>query len=642
MKLEGIRSFLFLLILSQFVNLGFICHVQATPTRLLTSHVPGAIKELGLKPIGRLPAGQRLSVVIGLPMRNQAAFQQLLDQIYDPASPEYHHYLTPDEITDRFGPTETDYDTVIAFAKTNGLRIAGTHRGRTILTVDGTIADIEHAFHVRMLVYQHPIEARTFYAPDSEPSVNLSVPLLHVSGLNNFILPRPGGSPGSRRAIAGAHSGGGSGPGGAYIGQDYRAAYVPGTSLTGSGQSVGLLELDGYYTNDILSYEQASGLPNVVITNVLVDGSTGTPDSNGNWVGEVSLDMEMVISMAPGISRLIVYEAPNSSTTWVDILTQMQEDNAAKQLSSSWLFLYDDANADPIYQKFAMQGQSFYQCSGDDLAFYKTVGQWTDDPNVTLVGGTELATAADGSWRSETVWNNGDGLHGSGGGVSGSYMGNFTIPTWQTGINMTNNGGSTTKRNVPDVSMVAYNAWVAWDNGSTGWWWGTSIAAPLWAGFTALANQQAIAEGEPTLGFLNPALYAIGTGPLYSSCFHDVTTGNNTNSHSASLYYAVPGYDLCTGWGSPSGVNLINVLTQTPIVYDPVRNAANGSITLSSLCVPGSTNVVFAATNLAPPVMWQPISTNVASSAGAWQYADTNATNYKTRFYRIVNYLPGR
>ena len=567
-------------------------------------------------------------------MRDQAGFEELLGQIYDPASPRYHHYLTPDQITDRFGPTEGDYNAVIAFAKTNGLTVVHARKGRTLLTVEGAVADIEKTFHVRMLVYHHPTESRTFYAPDAEPLVELNVPLLHISGLDNYIVPHPDGHPGNAHAQGGGESWTGSGPGGTYLGNDFRAAYVPGTSLTGSGQTVGLLELDAYYTNDIVTYEGLAGVTNLVtITNVLVDGASGTPDDDSGGVGEVSLDMEMVIAMAPGISQLIVYEAPNYGITWEDILTQMQEDDSAMQLSSSWLFTDDDPNADITYKKFAMQGQSFFQCSGDYLAFYKGVSQWTDDPYVTLVGGTTLTTSS-GSWSSETVWTNGDGVVGSGGGVSASYMGNYAIPSWQKGVKMTTNDGSTTNRNVPDVSMVAYHAFVVWDDGSQGWWWGTSIAAPLWAGLTALANQQAASHSEPFAGFLNPALYAIGEGTLYTSCFHDITTGNNIDSGTTNLYLAVPGYDLCTGWGTPIGAKLVDVLTQFPYIYDPVRNT-NGNVTVYSVCLPGSTNFVLAATNLVPPVTWKSISTNVASATGSLQFTDTNASHYKMRFYRI-------
>lgn len=636
--LEGIRNLRLGLALPLLLPLAIALQAPGAQRQLLSGHIPPAIARLHLQPVGQLPPAEQLTLVIGLPLRRCAEFSQLLGQIYDPASPEYHQYLTPRQIADRFGPTEQDYEAVAIFAQTNGLQILRAHQDRTLLTVEGSVADIEKTFHVNMLVYRHPAEARTFYAPDTEPSVDLAVPILHISGLNNYILPRPGGRPDEGQPSGGVNSGSGSGPNGEFEGNDFRAAYVPGTSLTGTGQSIGLLELDGYYTNDILAYEALDNLPNVTITNVLVDGVAGTPDGDSQNVGEVSLDIEVAIAMAPGVSSLIVYEGPNTCCyRWLDILKRMQEDNLARQLSSSWIFDFDDPNADTIYQEFAMQGQSFFQCSGDNLAFTLGLGQWADDPNVTLTGGTVLTTASDGSWMGETVWNNGDGENGSGGGVSAFYMGNFAIPCWQQGINMIANGGSTANRNVPDVSMVADNVYAVWDNGQTGMWWGTSIAAALWAGFTALANEQAALRAEPPLGFLNPALYAIGKGPNYSSCFHDIVNGNNTNSSSSNLYFAVPGYDLCTGWGSPNGANLISMLTQTPYIYDTV-NETSGAITLSCVCLPGSTNLVLCASNFGPPFVWKPVSTNVAGMSGLLQFTDTNAPQYKLRFYRLGSY----
>ncbi len=550
-----------------------------------------------LQPIDRLPDASSLKLKVGLPLRDRDTFNELIQQIYDPASTNYHHYLTPEQIAARFGPTETDYQAVIAFARTNGLAVIRTHSDRTLLSLEGPVANIEKALHVTMRIYQHPTEARTFYAPDAEPSLDLAVPILGISGLNDYILPQPGGHKESSSSNL-ATPGGGTAPGGTYWGKDYRAAYAPGVSLTGAGQTVGLLELDGYYANDITVYETQTGVPNVPLTNVLVDGFAGTPDGNANWVGEASLDIEMAISMAPGLSKVMVYETANCCYDWVDALKQMQLDNVAKQLSSSWLFDYDDPNATVIYQEFAAQGQSFFQCSGDYLAFYSGVPQWTDETNVTLVGGTMLSmSGSGGSWTSETTWNNGDGVHGSGGGVSASYLGNRAIPNYQQGINMTTNHGSTTKRNVPDVSMVAYQAWVISDNGSAGWWWGTSISAPLWAGFAALVNQQAAANGDPTIGFINPAVYAIGESAAYTNCFHDITTGNNINNNSLSLYSAVAGYDLCTGWGSPTGSNLINILAPPPsplITAQPRdQNLIAGSSGTFNVLVIGATPLSF-------------------------------------------------
>jgi hypothetical protein len=537
----------------------FISTAQTMARQSLQGHVPAAVSLYHLKPVGRLSATMRLNFAIGLPLRNEKALGDLLSQIYDPTSPNFRHYLTPDEFAEQFGPTSANYEALIAFVKTNGLTMTGTHSDRTSLDVSGSVANIERVFHVKMLLYQHPREHRNFYAPDIEPSIDLAVPILHISGLDNFIVPHPAGlktTPISRAPTVKAAYG--TGPSGFYMGNDFRTAYVPGVSLNGSNQIVGLLELDGYHPNDIRSYETIAGLPNTTLSNVLINASGAAGSGNS----EVALDIEMAISMATNLSKVIVYEGPNPSANSdiLNLLSRMATDNLAKQISCSWI-IGNDPTFDVKYLQFAVQGQSFFQASGDDGAYYAGIGESADDTNITLVGGTTLSTLGPGGpYASETVWNaysSGEGAGGSGGGTN---FDSIPIPSWQTGINMTTNQGSTTLRNIPDVAMNADEVFVVADNGQQEFLDGTSAAAPLWAGFTALVNQQAVASGKPTVGFINPAIYAIGKSPFYPYDFHDITTGNNTNTTVGNKYFAVPGYDLCTGWGTPVGQNLITAL----------------------------------------------------------------------------------
>ncbi len=522
-------------------------------TQVLRGHVPAVVARL--QPTSHLPGTNRLNLAIGLPLRNQEALTNLLQQIYDPASPNYRHYLTPEQFTEQFGPTERDYQAVIAFAKANGLTVTDTHPNRMLVDVSGSVADIERALHVTLRVYQHPTENRMFYALDTEPSLDLAVPILSISGLDNYSLPRPRLQATPLANASNVSPNAGSGPSGTYMGKDFRAAYVPDSSLNGSGQIVGLLQFDGYTASDITYYENQAGLPSITLSNVLIDGASGLPSGSGGEV-EVSLDIEMAISMATNLSKVVVYMAPNPSP-FVDILSRMANDNVAKQLSCSWYVPYGAAEpaADQIFQQMAAQGQSFFNASGDDDAYIGLIDFPGDTPYITQVGGTTLTTSGPGgSWVSETVWNWGGGI-GSGGGISTQYP----IPSWQTNINMTANQGSTTKRNTPDVALTADKVYVRADgrNYTVG---GTSCAAPLWAGFAALVNQQAAASGRPMIGFINPAVDAIGSGVNYTSAFHDITTGNNTWSGSPAKFYAVSGYDLCTGWGTPAGQNLINAL----------------------------------------------------------------------------------
>jgi subtilase family serine protease len=279
---------------------------SAAPDRLfLPGHVPQVVRRLS--PIGTLPETNQLRLAIGLPLRNQAGLDGLLRQLYDPASTNYHKFLQPAELATRFGPTELDYQAVRRFAESNGLTVVATFPNRMVLDVKGPVANIERAFQIRLNRYRHPVEARDFYAPDSEPSVPMGLKIISVEGLNDFSRPRPAGMK-LKASMARPLSFNGTGPGHEYVGNDFRNAYVPGTALTGAGQTVAVLEYSDYYKVDITNYENIVGALNnatnyVPLTNVVVGGvvpSTGNND-------EVSLDIEMAIAIAPGLSRVMVY-----------------------------------------------------------------------------------------------------------------------------------------------------------------------------------------------------------------------------------------------------------------------------------------------------------------------------------------------
>jgi kumamolisin len=406
-----------------------------------------------------------------------------------------------------------------------------------ILDVAGTVAAIETAFHVNMLYWRHPTRGE-FFAADREPSLDTSVPVLEISGLDNFVVPRPMDLQ-SRPLGTEQPPNTGSGPTGLFDGTDFRNAYAPSVTLTGAGQSVGLLEFDGFYANDVTSNFDEIGLPYVPVTTVLVDGVSGVP---GPENVEVTLDIVMASYMAPGLTNVIVYEGGDFN----DVLNRMTTDNLASQLSSSWSFGPIGDTTLQIFSEMVAQGQAFFQASGDNGAYTDGIMPPADVPNLTTVGGTMLIMAASGgAWQSETTWS------GSGGGVSTF----FPTPSYQQTVNAAAAGGSATMRNIPDVAMVSAQIFLFANNGQGLQIGGTSASTPLWAGFMALANQQAAANETPPIGFANPALYAIGAGATYQSDLHDITTGDNGG------FNALPGYDLATGWGSPAGQPLINRLT---------------------------------------------------------------------------------
>jgi subtilase family serine protease len=560
----------------------------------------------GAQVVGRLPGSQQVNLALTLALHNEAQLDTLLNQLSDPSSPNYRQFLTMEQFAAQFGPTAGDYAKAIAFAQSYGFAIANTAPNRLVLDVSGAASDIEQAFQVKMQVYQDPAENRTFYAPDVEPSVPPGIPVEGVAGLTTFAPPRPM----LKYAVAGevVHPNTtGSGPGGQFLGSDIRAAYAPGIALTGAGQAVGLLEFGPYNLDDVTNYFKNINQPlNVPIVNVLLDGVSGVCGA-GCDDGEEAIDIQQSISMAPGLSAVIVYEG-NSD---VDILNRMATDNIAKQLSCSFGWLPADPKSDrPIFKEFLAQGQNLFVASGDGGA-YTPPGCTSncnimyypeDDPHITAAGGTDLTTnGPGGAWQSEKAW------VGSGGGISTN---GFPIPSYQVPVIDSSNRGSTTLRNIPDVAAEANTDNYYCANGSCqGGVGGTSLAAPRWAGFLALANEQA---NGPAAGFVNSMVYRLGQGSDYGSAMHDITVGNNYNPESPHLFPAVTGYDLVTGWGSPAGQTLLNAL-------GPAHTGKNFSLTPS----PGTINVTpgntgtstitldslngFAATvNLAVTVLGQP------------------------------------
>jgi len=332
-----------------------------------------------------------------------------------------------------------------------------------------------------------------------------------------------------------------------------RGAYYTGGTLTGAGQTVGLLEFFGTDLQDVDTYYTNAGQTwNTPITLVSTDGaSTDCFANQGCDDTEQTLDITQALGMAPNLSNLVVYVGDANTVDDAAIFNAMATANPLDaQLSSSWAWRpADPLVAEPFFQEFAAQGQNLFQASGDSGKWISRNFVWpADDGLLTTVGGTVLKTvSAGGAWSSETGWSS------SGGGISTNSI---AIPSWQVTTAAGCTSCSQTLRNGPDVSANSdFSFYVCADQTTctANNFGGTSFAAPMWAGFLALANQQAVSSGQPTLGFINPALYDIGLGSNYNADFHDVTSGNNG-------FACTVGFDLVTGWGSPTGQALIDAL----------------------------------------------------------------------------------
>ena len=548
-------------VLSAAIAIALAAATTAQAESVMTRHMRDEVRTGTAQPTAQLAGTQTLSLDIVLPLSDPAGLDSFLADLYNPASPNFHHFLSVAEFTAKFGPTQADYDSVLAYAKANGLQVTGGSLDGMEVQVRGSVAAVEKAFHVKMQSYPRA-GGGSFFAPDREPSTDMSVKLWHVSGLDNYSVPHAlyqkrsdyaaehGVSPESLVS----HATTGSGPSASFLGSDMRAAYYGGTALTGAGQNLGLFEFLGTDLADLTNYYKTTGQTNnVPITLLSTDGtSTSCTDNRAGRDcddTEQTLDMTQALGMAPGLASLVMY----IGSTDTAIISAMTTHNPLPTtIGCSWGWTpADPTTLDPFFKRMAAQGQNFFTASGDASTWSKRNEAWpADDANVVSVGGTDLVTkGAGGAWSSETAWVD------SGGGISPDKI---AIPAYQklSGVINSSNKGSTTLRSGPDVAANANFTFYTCANQTTclaNEFGGTSFAAPMWAGFIALVNQQLVSQGKPTIGFLNPTIYSENVTSAYSTGFHDITSGKSGS------FSAETGYDLVTGWGSPKA-GLINEL----------------------------------------------------------------------------------
>jgi kumamolisin len=515
--------------------------------------------------VGPLPPSTTVSLAIGMPLSDPNGLQTYIQQISDPTSSGYRQNLTLDTLTTSFGPSTTSYSALVAWAQSKNLTIGTQFSHRLLLTVSGTAAAVEQAFYVNLDSALRP-DGSSFYKLDRDPSVDLSATtatLGRVAGLDNLFVP----------ALAGGTQLGGT----EYSSVDLRNAYVPTSGLTGAGQSVGILAHGGYNHSDVALFESKSGLPSdpstcgastpvsaPCLVDVMENGFTGP--ING-YSEEATANVDMVIAMAPRLHNVVVFEQDVSAgcTPGDTIVADMLAHKDIKQFTSTVTFCVGDDTS--LLDMMAAARQTFVVPSGDHgggtvqansnaVAF----NVW-ETAKVLNVGGTNLTmNGAGASWASEQAWfYSGGGVENFGSACTPGCTPGTTgcdatcMPSWQHDIATAANGASSTYRNDPDVAMPAQSVFIVYQGSSTGYC-GTSVAAPLWTGLTALVNQQNAANGLPSAGFYTPALYDIGrNSATYASSFNDITSNSSTVvcSFSGMSLAAAPTYDLATGWGSP-------------------------------------------------------------------------------------------
>jgi kumamolisin len=429
------------------------------------------------------------------------------------------------------------------FAKEYELTVIEESVPRRTVRLEGTAANMMKAFEVKLDRYQNQGQQYRLCTGSIKLPADLAPSVEAVLGLDN----RPQARPHFRVAAQVAVS---------YSPRQVAQLYQFPLDVDGTGETVGIIELGGgYIAADLTKYFTGLGIKAPSVTAISVDKGKNAPTNANSADGEVQLDIEVIGTIAPG-AKIVVYFAPNTTAGFQDALTTAihDETNKPSVISISWggpestwtaqaMTAFDSAAQDA-----AALGVSICVASGDggsgdgETDGANHVDFPSSSPHVLACGGTSLQSAA-GDIASETVWN--DGTQGGAGG--GGYSVQFALPAWQAGANIKPPSGG--GRGVPDVAGDAdpetgYNVSV---DGTAMVIGGTSAVAPLWSGLIALLNEKL---GKP-VWFLQPVLYGL---PATGDAFHDIVTGSN------GAFSAGPGWDACTGLGSPSGENLLKAL----------------------------------------------------------------------------------
>ncbi len=539
-------------------------HAESSTVRLDGQMVPFLQRAQVLQPAD---TQQQVQLAIGLQLRSGTDIDSFLNALYDPQSPTYHHYLTPDQFTQMFAPTPNSVQQVTAYLQNQGFTITNIAPNNLIIDATASVAQVQQSFHIGMNTYR--LGMNTFFANDAPPSLPTSISSLisSISGLDNSTQYHPSFSRTSLTRHA-AQNGpvGGLGP------RDLAAAYdvtpLQNSGILGNNQSIALFELDGYLPSDVNTYFQNYGITPPNISNVLVDGFNGNPGYNA---AEAELDIEVAGGIAPRANQ-IIYEGPNTTPGLNDTYNKIVTDNRVHIASTSWGLCENSSGSaelqtlNNIFKQGAAQGISFIAAAGDAGAYdcqdtNLNVDSPADDPYVTGVGATKLQTNSNGTYASESVWSDptqvqrGPKGSGSGGGLSTQ----FKLPSWQSGPGVQNKY-SNGYRQVPDISAAGdphpgYSVYCTVANSScpsSGWMTlgGTSGPAPFWASSLVLVNQYLQSHNVGVIGHANPTLYHLFNTPQQYPPFHDVASGNNL------FFPATSGYDLASGIGSPDIYNI--------------------------------------------------------------------------------------
>jgi uncharacterized protein (TIGR03437 family) len=576
----------------------------------------------------------------------QAELEKLLADQQTPGSPNYRHWLTPEEYGQRFGVSDADLGKITQWLQEQGLQVVSVARGRNWIAASGTAAQVEAAFQTE--IHSYIVDGETHFANASEPSVPAAFGSVvkGIRGLNDFRMkPRLRASPAKPADTKPDYT---TGPGQAhYLAPgDFATIYdvtpLYAAGINGTGQKIAVAGQIEINLSDIEQFRSQFNLPANDPQTLLVPGSRNPGDNaKSGDLAESDLDLEWSGALAPNASIIFVYST--------DVMTSVQyaiDQNLAPVVSVSYgsCELETPSSEYSAFVQWAQQanaqGITWFAASGDDGAAdcydLQNPGLAVDTPGsvpeVTSVGATEFVEGAGTYWSAtnntngasalsyipETTWNDSvEDQEPSASGGGASVL--FPKPAWQTGPGVPSDNA----RHVPDIALSGsddHDPYMVYTSGSLQLYGGTSLPTPSFAGLTALLNQKL---GSGGVGNINPKLYSLAQSD--PGIFHDVTTGNNIVTVACSRrqldcgntavgYNAGVGYDQTTGLGSVDAYKLVmgwnGGSTATPV------NPNVSVKLLSNLSTVAANDVVYLTASVASTVGTTPSGSILFSIAG--------------------------
>lgn len=596
------------------------------------------------------PSEQVLHLSVSLPYGDLEGMQKFADDVSNPKSPNFRHFLSPEEVGNRFGVSKANLQRVSDYLTSQGMKVTLTAKNRLTILADATVAQAESAFHTTIGRFQKKrlstsvTDSATYFSYTTPPTVptELQPLIIDVAGMENFTQPKPRLTPLPPSVIR----------------KVYGLSTLYDANNKGQGRTIAITSFDGFRLDNLPYYYTNAGLtaPAAGVGSNVSVVALSSAGGSGPFVGEADLDIQTILGVAP-LCNLVIYDGGNVSNRVADpigTLTREANDNTADIISESYGFGFGSSTATAahnIHLSMTAQGITYMAATGDDGTDLTGGGQLSGiiypdcEPEVLQVGGTSVAVDSNGNRTAETGWS------GSGGGWLNNAAAFNTLPSWQKGAGVPTNINF---RLLPDVALNAdpnsgYYVWLFENSPSQGGFYaigGTSGASPTMAGGLGVVQQKLIASGllpadasgKQRMGRIQDTLYGLNGD---SSVFFDVTSGNNGTLPNGTTSNATTGWDFVTGLGAmnfngfftrySASASILSAVSITPTsAQGGAGTTVTGTVTLSTAAPTGGTRVNLTSSDVTALAVTSSVTVPAGATSATFRLVPIATSAVKT------------